>query len=278
MTAKIWLYPHAYGTVEEIDLGEDLSDLQYNPRHDQAVSEGMTGEQATTRFSSRAMVRVVQERFTSAAVARKLYLVEDHLKAGGVIAVAATASSAWAGYCTRIPARGESSIEVVNQSIWPYQTTPTMLDGDEIELVANQPRALREYLSISGVTSGKTVTLAESIRYSYLDEGALWVLARHRDFWPALRLPADRRGDDLLTHDHRISYTFDAQLEEAIDVLEAFAGVPSITSSTTTVGGSRGPSMGTVSQGGFGSFGGGSGVPGFGGIPEIGIGEDGGIY
>lgn len=257
--SKIWLYPDAYGTVEEIDLGATLSDLQFSPSHDQAVSEGLTGLQATTRFSSRALVRLVEERFTSASIARKLYLVEDHLKAGGTIAVAVDSAQAWAGYVDRIPARGDTSITVINQAIWPYQTTPTMLSGDEIELISDQPRAYREFLEISTNTTGTTCALSEAVRYNYRDAGARWVLARHRGFWPALRLPKDGRGGSLLTHDHRISYTFDAQLEENIAVLEAFAGVPSITSSTTEVSGSRGDSMGTLSAERLGGVGGGGG-------------------
>lgn len=259
-TSKIWLYPHAYGTVTEIDLGETLSDLQFTPTVDQAISEGMTGIQAITRFSARAAVRVVHERFTSAAVAREMYMVEDHLKAGGVIALAVDNLKAWAGYATTIPTRGDTTIEVANQ-VWPYRANATMDTGDEVEILSNQPRVFREFREVTGTITGNSLTLSESLRYAYRDEGAIWVLVRERGFWPALRLPKEGRGAALVTHDHRIAYTFDAQLEEAIDVLDAFAGVPEITADTTEVTGSRGESLGTVGSGtrGYGASPGGLG-------------------
>lgn len=266
MSSKLWFFPDPNGTIEEIDLGETISDLQFNPSPNQSISEGLTGALSTTQFNSRARLRVVHERFTSAALARDFYALETHLKNGGLVAIAVEASQAWAGFAEAIPDRGDTSLTIAAQS-FPYQSSPTILNGDEVEVMGAQPYALREFCSVNGDTSGLTIALSESLRFSLSGIGSRWCFVRHRGFWPLLRLPKDQRDSPLVTHDHRISYTFDAQLEEAIDVLDALASVPENKSYTTTVeGGRNNPEQVNRTATNTGTFGadagGGSTIPG----------------
>ena len=70
---------------------------------------------------------------------------------------------------------------------------------------------------------GSVYTLSSGLLYTYEDQP--WVLIRHRGFWPLLRLPVGSRNQRMLTHDHRINWTFDAQLEEHVAGLDVFSGV-----------------------------------------------------
>lgn len=239
MASAFYWFPSPTGTMETISLGETLSDLQYTPSVNQSASQGLTGAIAQTRFGAKAMVRVVHERFTGAALIRDMYALEAHLKDGGLVAVAVDAAQTWSGFATVVPARGASTLTLHNHRIFPYGST-NIAQGQEIEIIGSQPRGLRETVTVaSSYSSAGPVSLSESLRFDYREAGARWVFVRHIGFWPLLRLPPERRGDTLVTHEHGIAYTFDAQLEEAIDILDAFAGVPNVTSTTTTVTGSR---------------------------------------
>lgn len=244
MTAAFYFFPAPGGPAVEIDLNEDLSDLQFNPSPNQSISEGLGGRQAITSFSNRATVRTVFENFTNPAIVRALYLLEDHLKRGGVVAVATNKSAAWAGYLLEIPGRGDTSFEIAGQPFQYQGTPPTAPDGDELEFLGSQPLALRERQVINGDTTGSTISIDSGLLLDFASQGASWVLARHRGFWPVLRLPADfPRSTPLLTHDHQLHFTWDAPLEEAIDVLSAMAFIPDSDAVTTT----EDPEVGQIS-------------------------------
>lgn len=240
-TTKVWLYPHAYSASTEIDFGETLSDLQFNYVPNVAISEGASGQLARTQFNGRGMVRAVHERTTDAALVRKLYLLENYLKSGGIISLAVDSAQAWAGYTTVQPTRGTTTISV-HGGVWPFVTTPDLSSGAELELMSSQPYGRREFLTNDGgtVTGYAAAVTVSSVEYAYREEPDVeWCLLRHRGFWPALRLSKEAYTTPIVTHDHQISYTFDAQLEEAIDVLEAAAATPTESHTVTEVNGWR---------------------------------------
>ena len=238
--AKIWYYPDASGTVEEIDLGEPLSDLQVETVVDQAVAEGISGHQSTDQYSGRAQIRLIVERFASASTYRALAALREHLRRGGLCAVAEDSVSAWAAFATTIPVRGATSLYTFTAP-WPFVAAPTVTAA-EVELIGSQPSGLRETLLTSGTFTGntnQTVTFASGVRFNHSQDGARWLLLRQRGFWPLLRMPIDQRNQSVITDDHRITYTLDVVLEEAIDQYEAWAQTPSDAVQTTTVTGDR---------------------------------------
>ena len=239
--AKIWFYPNPPGDVVEIDLGEGLSDLQYREQVDQSVSEGITGKISQVSYSSRAMVRIVDERFTTAALARKLFLLRNHLQAGGLISVAEDADKAVAGFTSAFPPPAQNATVQLVARPWPYNGSATLASGDEIELLGSQPRSLRQFAAVDSLAAGDVLSTSENTHYDYEGQGARWLLVRHRGFWPALRLPKESRNEPVITHDHRISYTLDVELEEAIDVIESYAESPTQVSPTTESG--TGPTL-----------------------------------
>jgi len=222
MGAKIWYYPDPASTVVEIDLGEDISDLQKNGTVIQSASESIAGAIFTSQTSARSVVRIVNERFTSYALARQLETLENHLRRGGSIAFAEDSDRAVAGYLKlSLPASGVTAIEIQGKP-WPYETAADFATlNNEAVIQSASPRYLRELVTVSA-ESGDEFTISPLV-YDYSEEP--WVLFRHRGFWPLLRLPIGSRNQKMLTHDHRISWTFDAQLEEHVAGLDIFSGV-----------------------------------------------------
>ena len=222
MTAKIWYYPDPAGAVVEIDIGEGLSDLQKNGAVVQSASESVSGAVYTNQTSARSMVRVINERFTSYALARQLETLENHLRRGGVIAVAEESSKAFAGYLNfPLPSSGATSFSLQGTP-WPFAGVITLAGGNEFVLQSPSPKYLRELGLLTSHGAGNTMTVPATV-YDYSAEP--WVLFRTRGFWPLLRLPVGQRNQKMLTHDHRISWTFDVQLEEHVDGLDIFAGI-----------------------------------------------------
>ncbi len=67
---RIYYYPDADGSLETIDFGESLSDLQITLRRD--VFDGFSRAGAFTRTTGRTYleIRIILENFTSASLAR----------------------------------------------------------------------------------------------------------------------------------------------------------------------------------------------------------------
>ena len=78
-TPKIWYFPTETGTLEEIDLLENLSDLQEIPDVLVEDADAFSGRISTNYFRGRWMVRIILERFTSASLARKLLTLQYEL-------------------------------------------------------------------------------------------------------------------------------------------------------------------------------------------------------
>ena len=220
--AKLWWFPDPGGTVEEIDLGEGLQDLQATPDIKETSSESMTGVSFTNRTMSRNVARVLNDRFVSFSRQRELLALENHLLRGGRVAVAEDSAKAVAGYLVTNPVRGATTVTLAGQP-WPFGGVTTLTSGDEVYLQSASPTHIQEMLTVSSA-SGTTYTLAESVRFNYQSEP--WVLFRARGFWPYLFIPPKQRGKKLLTDDHRISFTFDATLTEYLPGLQSFADAP----------------------------------------------------
>ena len=140
---------------------------------------------------------------------------------------------------------------------WPY-ASPTLVSNDEVEVLGSQPLGIREYTTCGSTLSGvlaSTVTLGALV-FDQKESGSKWCLIRHRGFWPLLRMPIAERNQSVVTDDHRLTYTLDVTLEEAIDQYEVWATQPASTVQTTTVTGTRrtmeNPTPGNAN--GFGNF------------------------
>lgn len=221
------------GAVIKVDIDEPISDLQLAMQR--TVNDSITYSMKKHRrhFKPYIEVRVVLERFNDDALARELYSMESHLQKGNHVAFTADRTKTWASWCglvssalgIEVIAQGDSSFDIwgspmsgsngYSNLFKHWEAAGTVETGDVIQLDGTLPNFHHEELVVNSATSlGATdrdnrvtvdATHSGHVRYNYVSGSVI----RWRDFWPYLCLPANAIGKPILTHDHRISYTFD---------------------------------------------------------------------
>jgi len=226
MGAAIWYYPDPKGTVEEIDLGECLSDLEETPQRDQIVSQAITGAVTTVHLSSREQYRIERSRikFGSADLAARLHAFRNHLQRGGHFSLAEDKNRAVGGFLTVNPDRVPNGTQVVEliRNTWPYNPAAALQPNDYVRLQSPSPIRYAELVTSDAFDSANPAPFSiEGVKYRYVDER--WTLLTHRGFYPCLRLPPDQRNQPIFTHDHRITWTLDFIAETDPSLLDIFA-------------------------------------------------------
>ncbi len=217
----IYYYPDADGTLETIDFGEGLSDLQITQRRD--VFDGFSRAGAFTRTTGRTYleIRIILENFTSASLARQFETLSAHLERGNPIGFALDHDKAWAGFVRTTtssgyynPARGETRAVTAGNEFRYWSTSATIQSGDEIVVASASPSGLRETKVTSGVTSATANTVffsTDALKYTHQNAP---IIVRSRDFYPALVMPEGSVNQPIIESNHRISYTLDLTLVE----------------------------------------------------------------
>jgi len=217
----IWFYPSATTGLVEIDFGEGLSDLQITPIREAEDARAYDGSLYRSVLSGREQVRIVLDRFTDAALARKFESLQTHLERGGAISFSADKEKAWAGFANS-PLAGATEIPTEGHAFGAYYSTPNLSAGDVMCIESVNPEALREFVAVDGLLyDDLSITAQTTILYEYT---ILPAMVRYRDFWPVLQMPAGELGRAIVTHDHRISYTLDLTLETNPATIAALAG------------------------------------------------------
>jgi hypothetical protein len=222
----IYYYPDPEGTLEVLDFGEPLSDLQITQVREVADSYSRGGSFYRTTGASRLQIRIILENFTSASLVRQFESLSAHLERGGAIGFALDPDTAWGSFVNvpaRAPVRGSVALQTKGHK-WSGWTSAAALDsGDEISVSTPSPEGMRETRLLSSATSstGSLVSiLGDELNYTH---GGDVVLVRQRDFYPCLTMPASSVGVPILETNHRISYTLDLTLEEDWGTLVALA-------------------------------------------------------
>lgn len=243
--------------TQTIDLGEVISDLQITPyriSHD-AVSIGGRLSRVNRRVGMR--VRIINERFTDTELAEKLYTMGDHIERGGAVSFTVDTAKTYAAFINAeldpfygAPARGSYRM---NAPLFDEYSTAAPSAGDVLFVESFGADAKREEVRVHSFDSvSRILQLSTPLRYNHIGT----VLVRHRDFFPVLFRSARNNEQPMLTHDHRISYTWDLTLEAyPAHLLELFYSgrdVGSGPSSGTISLDSKisGPTIGTISFGG----------------------------
>ena len=239
--------PWMSGTITRtVDIDEPISDLQI--RQTREVSDAITLSSMQHRNHKRPYleVRVILERFTDPALARELYALESHLQKGGYVGFSADRSKTWASWLgggtsptgELVVAEGDKLLSVYgparvgadsNSNLFKhYESTGLVSGGDIVALDGTIDNFHHEELEVdasgntfSGTRStGKLNTVAThagGARYEY-EQGSI---VRYRDFWPYLSLPDNQVGKPIITHDHRVSWTFDATFRASLGWMAA---------------------------------------------------------
>jgi len=212
-TSKIYWFPTSTEVAgrQEIDFGEILSDLQITPYR--VVSDAVSIGGAFSRVARRSgmRVRIIHERFSDDALAEKLYSLQSHLEAGGAISFAVDSSNAYAAFNSAGSSlTGGATTHWMEPELLSTYGGGNPVYGDvfHVESFGASPR--REEVRVHAFASGiRDLTMQTALKYNH----ARPILFRHRDFFPALFWPESQMGTPILTHDHRISWTLNFELE-----------------------------------------------------------------
>jgi hypothetical protein len=214
--ATFYWYPDPAGSIEVLDLGEKISDLQVTPvRVARDAYSARGGQHRTTTFGA-LKVRIVLERFTGQDLAWKIESMQSHLERGGSVGFAADSTKAWCGMATTLPDRGDTRLVTNGNAFKAWATGALLAVGDIIAMTGGQPEGIVEYGKVGvshlggGFFDAKVVGLDSEVKHSFRMGP---VAVRHRDFYPILRMPSAQIGRAIVTHDHRISYTLDMELQ-----------------------------------------------------------------
>ncbi len=225
--------------TQTIDLGEVISDLQITPyriSHD-AVSIGGRLSRVNRRVGLRA--RIILERFTDTELAEKLYTMGDHIERGGAVSFTVDTAKCYAAFVKAMPDDFYSAptrgTYMMGPALFDEYSASAPAAGDVLFVESFGPDAKREEVRVHTFNVlTRELQVSPPLRYNH--QGPLMI--RHRDFFPVLFRSARNNEQAMLTHDHRISYTWDLTLEAyPAHLLELFY-------SGQDIGG--GPSSGTI--------------------------------
>mgnify|MGYP003118428748 CR=1 FL=1 len=217
--SAFWYTPHPITGIiptQRIDIGEIISDLQIDPFRISHDAVSWSGRRSRINMRSGLKVRIINERFTDTALAEDLFNMADHLERGLPVAFAVKKSKTFCGFSVG-PADtsfGGTSRKQYDITVGPLFTafsgaSPAV--GDVLLAQSFGADSKREECRVSSYdATTKRLVLQDSLKFNHVG----LIMFRHRDFFPALFRPASTNETTLLTHDHRITYTFDAVLEE----------------------------------------------------------------
>ena len=234
-----------------LPLGEALSDLQVTPTRQSTDAVSLAGIHRRTNFAPGQDVRIILERFTDRSMFRKFHNMINHLERGGYVSFGLDDTKAYGAAMNHVGPRYQGSARInVGENIYKDYSPNTAANyapsgattapfGDELIIETAAPYGKREYHAAYAVTGDGTSTGAEidldtstgtAVTGQQLqNDYTAGALVRISDFWPKLYLPAAAVGSQLLTHDHRISYTLDIGLRYCIpDLVPVDLSVPPV--------------------------------------------------
>lgn len=214
-TPRIYWYPDPAGSLETLDFGEGLSDLQELPGA--LVEDAYTGDGYPFRsfLQGNFRIRIILERFGSpgtSSLERKFSSLQAHLDRGGFIGFSRDHAKTWASLAAPGPVRGDTTVYTgTGNGFTAWSSSGTPAEGDELVIESGAPEFQREIAVCAALTVTPAVHLPLSAGciYTY-NQG---VIARWRDFYPVLFRPKDQVGRPIVTPDHRRNWTLDLTLE-----------------------------------------------------------------
>lgn len=220
--AALYYYPDSKGTLETIDLGGPLQELEEIPLRQVGQGRAMWGYSTTYVYGGSMRVRVVREYsgYASPTLDRALMTLSAHLERGGLVGVTADQSKAWASVVGRGTVnRGDTGLFVKGNLWYTRGAGAVLASGDEVVLESSNPELYREFTTINAWDT-LLPTITPAARYTF--SGTVHV--RWRNFYPALFWPADQRSRPIVTsRNGRVTHTLDVTLEMDWSAMEAAA-------------------------------------------------------
>jgi len=218
MSAKFYWYPDDDGSLSTIALAKPLTELHETRDPNRVSVKRGDGSSANATWLSDTRVRIVLERGLSAGNVRDLRQLEDHLHRGLPVGFAREHTKAWAAFGGST-FRGFTYIVAGAGAFTAWESAAALASGDEVAIESAPPEGEIEMHAISSVssTTGYVTLNGETILRSFAGP----IIVRHRDFYPALRMPDDRIGRPIVTTERRLSWTLDVELEIIPDIIRA---------------------------------------------------------
>lgn len=211
---RFYYYPDETGSLEVIDLGEGLSDLQETSAAIATDTYAADGKAYRSFQRDTFEVRIVLERFGTPGVSsleRKLQNLQSHLQRGGWVGFSRDHAKAWASIRSGAASRGDTIFYTGGSGFLSWSSSATLAAGDEVVIESAPPDSRREISTVSALSSGGDVSLGTALVYTYDGHPII----RWRDFYPTLRLAAGNLRP-IVTHDHRRNWTLDATFEYSV--------------------------------------------------------------
>lgn len=209
-----YYYPDGSGSLEIVDLGEGLSNIEELPGVLVEDAVALDGTPYRMVLGPAHSVRIELSRFGSPganSLERKLQALVSHLRRGGMCGVTRDTARVFAGSAAAGWKRGNSTIATYGNEFTAWSASGAVASGDEVAVEAAPPGGLYEVRLVSALISAHTINFSgETLAYSYDGSTSAW--ARWRDFWPVCYLPASEVGRMLITHDRRLNYSLDLPL------------------------------------------------------------------
>jgi len=205
-------------TLETTDLLEVLSSLEEEPIREVEDARGTDGGYTQSSTGSpRLAVHLRLERFINETLACQIMGLQSALERGWAVGFCADQSQAWAGFATATPSRGDTSISV---GLAAFPGSGTLSAGSWISVEGLGSQGCRELVKVLSIATG-TITLDSStpLLYTYDDS---CVLVRHRDYYPVVVWPKNRRRQPIITTSRRINWTLDVTLETEPALIAAY--------------------------------------------------------
>jgi len=216
---RFYYYPLSGGVLKTISfsaLTSNVTDFDDDPVivGDSAVTQ--TGRDYTVVQRSAPRVRIYFRRLkrytdTGALVERQLRGFIDHLRRGGVCAFTMDTDKAWAAFAQGPVNQGDTYIDTHGDMFGgAFESSPAPASGDEVWIQGGYPERRRELMKVTAWIAGsQRVTLGADVSIETIAP----TLVHTRDFWPVMVLPAELRGQKLLTVERGRHFTLDMTLE-----------------------------------------------------------------
>jgi len=235
--AVFWYYPDPDGTLEEVDLGEGISNLFWEP--ERQAEDAIAGDAGQYRELGWGRLRVfisLERMKSGAALARSLENMQSHLERNGAVAFCADKDKAVAVFAKSTLQRGDQAIFSDGNPFAVFNSSAAMAANDVVCVQTPSMEANREWADLTTWTSEYSFALNGSANGVLYSTDSDVIMVRYQDFFPVLRMPIDQINRNIVTHEHRIGYTLDIQLVEDPSGWTTFSGEGAILRPTQTDG------------------------------------------
>lgn len=222
-----YYYPDEYGTLEVVDLGAHrLSDLIVGQAREATDAVSRAGTLYRDAGGMRLVVRIIVERFSDDALVRDLSAMSSHLERGGVVGFTRDTDRAWGAFVdtsATMPVRGTTRLATPGGNAWAGWAPNNPPTGGEVAIQSAHPESVFELDTIAGWgLGGAWFDLSGGLRYT---RHVTPVLARWRDFFPALKMPDSQVGAlsaaPMVQSHRRLNHTLDVTLIEDWGAIQA---------------------------------------------------------